>query len=68
MIKVKQSRKLINGFRTLSINDETHKISTVKDVLRITTDKGDDFYLDIEKDGTISVWSNSAELNVDTKV
>jgi len=66
MIKIKQERKLINGFRTLNIKDDN--IECKKDVLVIKTPEGYDFYLDIEKDGTISIWSNSLELHVDNEV
>ena len=63
MIKIKQERKLINGFRTLNIKDDN--IECRKDVLVIKTPEGYDFNMDIEKDGTISIWSNSLELHVD---
>ena len=66
MIKIKQERKLINGFRTLNIKDDN--IECRKDVLVIKTPEGYDLNLDIEKDGTISIWSNSLELHVDTEV
>jgi len=66
MIKIKQERKLSNGFRTLNIKDDN--IECKKDVLVIKTPEGYDFYLDIEKDGTISIWSNSLELHVDNEV
>lgn len=66
MIKIKQERKLINGFRALNIKDDVYGTTCRKDVLRLTTQYGDDFNLDIEKDGTISIWSNSLELHVDT--
>lgn len=66
MIKIKQERKLINGFRALNIKNDT--IECRKDVLVIKTPEGYDFNLDIEKDGTISIWSNSLELHVDTEV
>lgn len=65
MIKIKQERKLINGFRALNIKDDN--VECRKDVLVIKTPEGYDFYLDIEKDGTISIWSNSLELHVDTE-
>lgn len=69
MIKIKQERKLINGFRTLNIKDDTHNIECKKDVLRVVNDKGTEiFLLDIEKDGTISIWSNEFILHVDTEV
>ena len=68
MIKIKQERKLINGFRTLNIKDDVYSKECRKDVLRLTTQYGDDFNLDIEKDGTICIWSNSLELHVDTEV
>lgn len=63
MIKIKQERKLINGFRTLNIKDDN--VECKKDVLVIKTPEGYDFNMDIEKDGTISIWSNSLELHVD---
>ena len=63
MIKIKQERKLINGFRALNIKDDN--IECKKDVLVIKTPEGYDFNMDIEKDGTISIWSNSLELHVD---
>ena len=66
MIKIKQERKLINGFRTLNIKDDN--IECRKDVLVIKTPEGYDFNMDIEKDGTISVWSNTLSLHVDTEV
>ena len=65
MIKIKQERKLINGFRALNIKDDN--IECKKDVLVIKTPEGYDFNMDIEKDGTISIWSNSLELHVDTE-
>lgn len=69
MIKIKQERKLINGFRTLNIKDDAHNTECKKDVLRVLNDKGTEiFLLDIKKDGTISIWSNSLELHVDTEV
>ena len=68
MIKIKQERKLINGCRTLNIKDDVYGKQCRKDVLRLTTQYGDDLYLDIEKDGTISIWSNSLELHVDNEV
>ena len=69
MIKIKQERKLINGFRALNIKDDTHDTECRKDVLRVLNDKGTEiFLLDIEKDGTISIWSNTLELHVDTEV
>ena len=69
MIKIKQERKLINGFRTLNIKDDTHNTECKKDILRVLNDKGTEiFLLDIEKDGTISLWSNSLELHVDAEV
>ena len=68
MIKIKQERKLINGFRALNIKDDVYCKECRKDVLRSTTRYGDDFNLDIEKDGTICIWSNSLELHVDTEV
>ena len=67
MIKIKQERKLINGFRTLNIKDDTHNTECKKDVLVIKTPEGYDFNMDIEKDGTISIWSNSLTLHVDTE-
>ena len=66
MIKIKQERKLINGFRALNIKDDN--IECRKDVLVIKTPEGYDLNLDIEKDGTISIWSNSLELHVETGV
>ena len=67
MIKIKQERKLINGFRTLNIKDDTHNTECKKDVLRVlNTDGTELFLLDIEKDGTISIWSNTLSLHVDT--
>ena len=68
MIKIKQERKLINHCRALNIKDDVYGTICRKDVLRLTTQYGDDFYLDIEKDGTISIWSNSLELHVDTDI
>ena len=69
MIKIKQERKLINGFRTLNIKDETHNIECRKDVLRVLNVRGTEIFLfDIEKDGTISIWSNEFILHVDTEV
>ena len=69
MIKIKQERKLINGFRTLNIKDDTHNTECKKDILRVLNDKGTEiFLLDIEKDGTISIWSNEFILHVDTEV
>lgn len=65
MIKIKQERKLINGFRALNIKDDN--VECRKDVLVIKTPNGYDFNLDIEKDGTISIWSNSLDLIVDTE-
>ena len=68
MIKIKQERKLINGFRTLNIKDDTHNTECKKDVLRVlSTDGTEIFLLDIEKDGTISIWSNTLSLYVDTE-
>ena len=64
MIKIKQERKLINGFRALNIKDDN--IECRKDVLVLRTPEGYDFNLDIEKDGTISIWSNTLELQIDT--
>ena len=67
MIKIKQERKLINGFRALNIKD--NNVECRKDVLRVLNDKGTEiFLLDIEKDGTISIWSNEFILHVDTEV
>ena len=66
MIKIKQERKLINGFRALNIKDDNIECRT--DVLVLITPEGYDFNLDIEKDGTISIWSNTLELQVDTGV
>ena len=68
MIIIKQERKLINGFRTLNIKDD-HLIKSVKrDVLRVLDNKGAEiFLLDIEKDGTISIWSNEVVLHADTE-
>jgi len=66
MIKIKQERKLINGFRALNIKGDN--IECRKDVLVIKTPEGYDFNMDIEKDGTISIWSNSLELHVDNEV
>lgn len=65
MIKIKQERKLINGFRALNIKADN--VECRKDVLVIKTPEGYDFNLDIEKDGTISIWSNSLDLIVDTE-
>lgn len=65
MIKIKQERKLINGFRALNIKQDNVKCR--KDVLVLKTPEGFDFYLHIEKDGIISVWSNSLKLQVDTE-
>ena len=65
MIKIKQERNLLNGFRALNIEQDNVKCR--KDVLVIKTPEGYDFNMDIEKDGTISVWSNSLELQVDTE-
>lgn len=68
MIKIKQERKLINGFRALNIKDDTHNTTCRKDVLRVLgTDGTEIFLLDIEKDGTISIWSNTLSLYVDTE-
>lgn len=67
MIKIKQERKLINGFRTLNIKDDN--IECKKDVLRVLNNEGTEiFLLDIEKDGTISIWSNEFILHVDTDI
>lgn len=67
MIKIKQERKLINGFRTLNIKD--HNIECKKDVLRVLNNEGTEiFLLDIEKDGTINIWSNEFILHVDTDI
>ena len=68
MIKIKQERKLINGFRALHIRDDVYAIDCRKDVLVIKTPEGYDFNLDIQKEGIISIWSNSLELHVDTEV
>lgn len=67
MIKIKQERKLINGFRTLNIKHDD--IECKKDVLRVLNNEGTEiFLLDIEKDGTISIWSNEFILHVDTDI
>lgn len=69
MIKIKQERKLINHCRALNIKDDAHNTECRKDVLRVLNDKGTEiFLLDIEKDGTISIWSNEFILHVDTEV
>ena len=67
MIEIKQSRKLRNGFRTLTIKHENSFEGTiVKDVCRVLNDKGIEiFNLDIEKDGIIRIWSNEFILHVD---
>lgn len=68
MIKIKQERKLINGFRALNIKDDAHNIECRKDVLRVFNNEGTEiFLLDIQKDGTISIWSNEFILHVDTE-
>lgn len=68
MIKIKQERNLINGFRALNIKDDTHNTECKKDVLRVLSANGTEiFLLDIEKDGTISIWSNTLSLHVDTE-
>lgn len=66
MIKIKQQRKLINGYRALNIKDDV--IECRKDVLVLKTPEGYDFNMHIEKDGTISIWSNSLKLHVDTDI
>ena len=69
MIKVKQSRKLMNHCRTLTIKDDIHDTECKKDVLRVlSTDGTEIFLLDIEKDGTINIWSNTLSLHVDTEI
>ena len=69
MIKIKQERKLINHCRALNIKDDVHNTKCRKDVLRVLNNKGTEiFLLDIEKDGTISIWSNEFILHVDTEV
>ena len=67
MIKIKQERKLINGFRALNIKDDN--VECRKDVLRVLNNEGTEiFLLDIEKDGTISIWSNEFILHVDKDI
>ena len=70
MIEIKQSRKLKNGFRTLTIKHEKDFKGTIdKDVLRVLNDKGIEiFNLDIEKDGIIRIWSNEFILHVDKDI
>lgn len=69
MIKITQERKLINGFRALNIKDDTHNTECRKDVLRVFNNEGTEiFLLDIEKDGTISIWSNEFILYVDKDI
>lgn len=70
MIKIKQSRKLINGFRTLYITHaESFEGTVKKDVCRVFSNKGVElFNLDIEKDGTINLWSNEFTLRVDKDI
>lgn len=70
MIEIKQSRKLKNGFRTLTIKHESDFEGTIdKDVLRVLNDKGIEiFNLDIEKDGIIRIWSNEFILHVDKDI
>ena len=65
MITIRQSRKLINGWRTLNIRDEDNNVEAIKDVLRVTTGNGDDLFLDIDKHGVISLWSNTTDLKID---
>ena len=70
MIEIKQSRKLRNGFRTLTIKHEEDFEGTIdKDVCRVFNDKGIEiFNLDIEKDGIIRIWSNEFILHVDKDI
>ena len=69
MIKIKPERKLINHCRALNIKDDKHNTECRKDVLRVLNNEGTEiFLLDIEKDGTISIWSNEFILHVDTEV
>lgn len=65
MITIRQSRKLISGWRTLNIRDEDNNVEAIKDVLRVTTGNGDDLFLDIDKHGVISLWSNTTDLKID---
>ena len=63
MITIKQTRKLAkSGFRLLDIQQDN--VSKVIDVLHVTFDGGE-IYMDIEKDGTIKIWSNLNNLKVD---
>lgn len=68
MITIKQERKLINGWRTLNIRDEDNNVEAIKDVLRVTTGNGDDLFLDIDKHGVISLWSNTTDLKIDKEI
>ena len=70
MIEIKQSRKLRNGFRTLTIkHEDSFEGTIVKDVCRVLNDKGIEiFNLDIEKDGIIRIWSNEFILHVDKDI
>lgn len=68
MITIRQSRKLISGWRTLNIRDEDNNVEAIKDVLRVITGNGDDLFLDIDKHGVISLWSNTTDLKIDKEI
>ena len=68
MIKIKQSRKLRSGCRTLSIIDNKNNVGHTTDVLRLVTEDGNTICLDISKDGTIHVWTNGIPFKVDTEI
>ena len=68
MITIRQSRKLISGWRTLNIRDEDNNVEVIKDVLRVTTGNEDDLFLDIDKHGVIRLWSNTTDLKIDKEI
>ena len=68
MINIKQSRKLRNGYRTLTILDETNNVTYTTDTLRLITEEGNTICLDISKDGTIHVWTNGIPVKLDNEI
>ena len=67
MIEIKQSRKLHeSGYRLMEISSDGEVINSAADVLHINfSNLFDGLNLDIEKNGTIRIWSNVYDLKPD---
>lgn len=65
MIEIKQSRKLHDsGYRLMNITNNGETVSCCADVLHIGfKDWLDGLHLDIDRHGTIRIWSNRQEIN-----